>query len=170
MQNYKSYNPLGAQIHLTNAHLTVAIALSNEFTIAKVANNNTYYQSKQRTVTILTLDNYPQFKVIVVLVLIVGGWWRIFTSQWTYIDENQDLWDQEAGKAIGLLNNCVIFAIRSTFQLFLVLIANPINLWNHLKLYNITTNPVLVNNLRKEFNDFTFDKLEVKIINKVLEL
>jgi len=99
-----------------------------------------------------------------------GGWWRIFTSQWTRTDENQDSWDQEAGKAIGLLNNCVISAIRSTFQPFLVLIANPISLWNHLKLYNTTTNPVLVNNLRKEFDDFTFDKLEVKIINKVLEL
>ena len=146
------------------------MASLNEFTTAKAADNNTYYQSKQGTVIILTLDNYPQFKVIVVLVLMAGGWWRIFTSQWTYTDENQDSWDQEAGKVIRLLNNCVIFAIRSIFQPFLVLIANPINLQNHLKLYNTIINPVLVNNLRKEFDDFTFDKLKVKIINGVLEL
>ena len=79
------------------------------------------------------------------------------------------MWDQEASKAIRLINNCVISAIRSTFQPFLVPIANPISLQNHLKSYNTTTNPILVNNLRKEFDDFSFGK-EVKIIDKVLEL
>jgi hypothetical protein len=44
---------------------------SNDSTIAKA--KNTYYQSKQGTITILTLDNYPQFEVIVVLALIVRG-------------------------------------------------------------------------------------------------
>ena len=146
------------------------MASSNESTIAKAADNNTYYQNKQGTVIILTLDNYPQFEVIVVLVLIARGWWRIFTSQWTCRDENQDLWDQEAGKVIRLLNNCIIFAICLTFQLFLVLIANPISLWNYLKLYDTTINLILVNNLRKEFDDFTFNKLEAKIINRVLKL
>ena len=143
------------------------MASSNYSTTAKA--ENTYYQSKQGTVTILTLDNYPQFEVTVVPALMAGGWWRIFTGQWTCTEENQDSWDQEAGKAIGLLNNCVIFAIRSTFQPFLVLIANPISLWNHLKSYDTTTNPVLVNNLRKEFDDFSFGE-EVKIIDGVLEL
>ena len=79
------------------------------------------------------------------------------------------MWDQEASKAIRLINNFVISAIRSTFQPFLVLIANPISLWNHLKSYDTTTNPILVNNLRKEFDDFLFGE-EVKIIDKVLEL
>jgi len=51
----------------------------------------------------------------------------------------------------------------------LVLIANPIGLWNHLKLYDTTTNLVLVNNLRKEFDDFSFGE-EVKIMDRVLEL
>jgi len=41
MQNYKLYNPPGAQIHLTNAHFTIAIASSNDSTIAKA--ENTYY-------------------------------------------------------------------------------------------------------------------------------
>ena len=40
----------------------------------------------------------------------------------------------------------------------------------YLKLYNTTTNPIQVNNLRKEFDNFAFDKLEVKIIERVLEL
>ena len=39
----------------------------------------------------------------------------------------------------------------------------------HLKSYDTTANPVQVNNLRKEFDDFAFDK-EVKIIEGVLEL
>ena len=42
-------------------------------------------------------------------------------------------------------------------------------MWNHLKSYDTTTNPVLVNNLRKEFDDFSFGE-EVKIIDGVLEL
>jgi hypothetical protein len=85
------------------------------------------------------------------------------------MDENKDTWDQEAGKAIGLLNNSVIPAIRSTFQTFLVPMANPVGLWMHLKSYDTTANPIQVNNLRKEFDDFSFDK-EVKIIEGVLEL
>jgi hypothetical protein len=44
---------------------------SNDSTAAKA--KNTYYQSKQGTVTILTLDNYPQFEVIVVLALMARG-------------------------------------------------------------------------------------------------
>ena len=144
------------------------MASLNDSTIAKA--KITYYQSKQGTITILTLDNYPQFEVTIILALIAGGWWRIFTSQQTRTDENQDSWDQEAGKAIGLLNNCVIFAIRLTFQLFLILRINPISLWDYLKLYNTTTNPVLVNNLRTEFDNFSFDELEVKIIDGVLKL
>jgi hypothetical protein len=47
--------------------------------------------------------------------------------------------------------------------------ANPVGLWMHLKSYDTTTNPVRVNNLRKEFDDFSFDK-DVKIIEGVLEL
>jgi hypothetical protein len=43
----------------------------NDSTTAKA--KNTYYQSKQGIVTILPLDNYPQFKVIVVLALIARG-------------------------------------------------------------------------------------------------
>ena len=144
------------------------MASSNDSTTAKA--ENTYYQSKQGTITILTLDNYPQFEVTVVPALMAGGWWRIIASQWTRIDENKDTWDQEASKAIRLINNCVISAIRSTFQPFLVLIANLISLQNHLKLYNTTTNPILVNNLCKEFDDFIFDKSKVKIIDGVLEL
>ena len=141
---------------------------SNNSTTAKA--KNTYYQSKQGTITILTLDNYPQFKVIVILALMAGGWWKIFTSQQTRIDENQDSWDQEASKVIGLLNNCVISAIRLTFQPFLILRINPIGLWDHLKSYDTTTNPVLVNNLRTEFDNFSFDESEVKIMDGVLEL
>jgi hypothetical protein len=44
------------------------------------------------------------------------------------MDENKESWDQEARKAIGLLNNLVIPAIHSTFQTFLVLMANPVGL------------------------------------------
>ena len=146
---------------------TTMASSSNDSTTAKA--ENTYYQSKQGTVTILTLDNYPQFEVTVILALIAGGQQRIIASQWTCIDENKDTWDQEASKAIRLINNCIISAIRSTFQPFLVLIANPISLWNHLKSYDTITNPVLVNNLRKEFDDFSFGE-EVKIIDGVLEL
>jgi hypothetical protein len=102
------------------------MATSNDSTTAKA--KNTYYQSKQGTVIILTLDNYPQFKVTVVPALMARGWWRIIAGQWTRIDENKDTWDQEASKAIRLINNCVISAIRSTFQPFLVPIANPISL------------------------------------------
>ena len=65
------YNPPRAQAHLTNAHLTVAMASSNDSTTAKA--ENTYYQSKLKTITILTLNNYPKFLVLVVLALIVGG-------------------------------------------------------------------------------------------------
>jgi hypothetical protein len=54
------------------------MASSNDSTTAKA--ENTYYQSKQGTVTILTLDNYPQFKVIVVLALMAGGWWKIIAG------------------------------------------------------------------------------------------
>jgi len=54
------------------------MASSNDSTTAKA--KNTYYQSKQGTITILTLDNYPQFKVTVVLALIAGGWWRIIAG------------------------------------------------------------------------------------------
>src|SRR5450432_56179 len=82
---------------------TTMASSSNDSTTAKA--ENTYYQSKQGTVTILTLDNYPQFEVTVVPALMARGWWRIFTGQWTRTDENQDSWDQEAGKVIGLLNN-----------------------------------------------------------------
>jgi hypothetical protein len=39
----------------------------------------------------------------------------------------------------------------------------------HLKSYDTTANPIQVNNLRKEFDNFAFDK-EVKIIEGVLEL
>jgi len=47
---------------------------SNNSSSAKAkADNNTYYQSKQGTVTILTLDNYPQFEVTVILALMAGG-------------------------------------------------------------------------------------------------
>ena len=42
-------------------------------------------------------------------------------------------------------------------------------MWNHLKSYDTITNPVLVNNLHKEFDDFSFGE-EVKIIDGVLEL
>ena len=42
-------------------------------------------------------------------------------------------------------------------------------MWNHFKLYDIIINPVLVNNLRKEFDNFLFGE-EVKIIDRVLEL
>jgi hypothetical protein len=86
------------------------------------------------------------------------------------MDENKESWDQEAGKAIGLLNNSVILAIRSTFQSFLIPTANPVSLWQHLKSYDTIANPVQVNNLRKEFDDFAFDESDVKIMEGVLEL
>ena len=44
---------------------------SNDSTTTKA--KNTYYQSKQGIVTILTLDNYPQFKVTIIPALIARG-------------------------------------------------------------------------------------------------
>jgi hypothetical protein len=48
------------------------MASSNESITAKA--ENTYYQSKLGTVTILTLNNYLEFLVSVVPALIAGGW------------------------------------------------------------------------------------------------
>jgi hypothetical protein len=67
------------------------MASSNDSTTAKA--ESTYYQSKLGTVTILTLNNYPKFHIIVVLALMAGGWWRIILREWTRIDENKDTWD-----------------------------------------------------------------------------
>jgi hypothetical protein len=47
------------------------MALSNESIIAKA--KSTYYQSKLRTITTLTLNNYLKFLVLIVLALIVRG-------------------------------------------------------------------------------------------------
>jgi len=47
------------------------MASLNKSTIAKA--KNTYYQSKLRTITILTLNNYLEFLVLVVLALIAEG-------------------------------------------------------------------------------------------------
>jgi hypothetical protein len=102
------------------------MASSSEPTSAKA--ESTYYQSKLGTVTILTLNNYLEFQTTVVPALMAGGWWRIISREWTRTNENKDTWDQEASKAIGLLNNLVIPAIRFTFQTFLVPMANPVGL------------------------------------------
>jgi len=49
------------------------MASPNESTTAKA--KGTYYQSKLGAVTILTLNNYPDFQTIVVLAFMAGGWW-----------------------------------------------------------------------------------------------
>jgi hypothetical protein len=145
------------------------MASSSESTTTSAKAESAYYQSKLGTVTILTLNNYPEFYTTVVPALMAAGWWRIISGDWNRTDENKVTWDQEAGRAIGLLNNSVIPAIRSTFQSFLVPTANPVGLWLHLKSYDTTANPVQVNNLRQEFDDFSFDG-DVKIMEGVLKL
>jgi hypothetical protein len=48
------------------------MASFNESTTATKV-NKTYYQSKLGTVTILTLNNYPEFQVTVIPALMAGG-------------------------------------------------------------------------------------------------
>jgi len=68
----KSYSLQSTGYTLPKYTLPTTIASSsNDSTTAKA--KNTYYQSKQGTITILTLDNYPQFKVTVVPALIARG-------------------------------------------------------------------------------------------------
>jgi hypothetical protein len=47
------------------------MASSNDSTTAKA--ESTYYQSKLGTVTILTLNNYPEFHTIVIPALMARG-------------------------------------------------------------------------------------------------
>jgi hypothetical protein len=64
------------------------MASPNESTTAKA--KGTYYQSKLGAVTILTLNNYPDFQTIVVLAFMAGGWWGIISGKWTRTAENKD--------------------------------------------------------------------------------
>ena len=154
---------------ITNTHLTAKMASSsNEPTSAKA---DTIYKGKLGTVTILNPKNYPEFEVSVVPALMAGNLWRIITGEYTRTDENKETWDAEAGRIMGLLNNCVISSIRSTFKPFLYPIPNPVGLWNHLKSFDTTANPAIVNDIRKEFDDFAFDEsVGIDIMDGVLEL
>jgi hypothetical protein len=135
--------------------------------------SNKYYTAKKGgTVTILDLENYPEFSMTCQTVLIANGIWGIVsgTEDRPQAAANRARWDERAGTALGILNSSVIPAIRSTFNQFLVPYVDPNRIWTHLQSYDRSNDPIYVNTIRAEFNSFTLDPSKTRILDGVLKL
>jgi len=135
-----------------------------------IASSDTEVKTKFGTITILTLNNYPEFEVTAVPALMGAGYWKIINGTRKKPDDATEAqkWEEDTGKAIGMLNSAVIPQIRKTFRSYMDP-PNPTGLWNHLKAYDQTSNAVYVNELHKEFDNYAMDD-KVDVMAVYLEL
>ena len=107
------------------------------------------YQSKFGTVTVLDLNNYPEFLQTIRPTLMAGGYWDIITGTRERPGDATEAakWNVEAGKAIGILQSCVIPGILLTCGPYFTPL-DPLGLWNHLATYDKSTNPIYVSRQR----------------------
>ena len=80
-----------------------------------------------------------------------------------------DKWDTEAGKAIGLINASVIPAIYKKFKIYLDPM-DPVKIWEYLKTYDQTDNPVYIETTRTQFDSFAFQEDNINIMEGYLKL
>ena len=135
-----------------------------------IASSDTEVKTKFGTITILTLNNYPEFEVTAVLALMGAGYWKIINGTKKKPDDATEAqkWEEDTGKAMGMLNSAVIPQIRKTFRSYMDP-PDPTGLWNHLKAYDQTSNAVYVNELRNEFDNYAMDD-KVDVMAAYLEL
>ena len=82
-----------------------------------IASSDTEVKTKFGTIMILTLNNYPEFEVTAVPALMGAGYWKIINGTKKKPDDATEAqkWEEDTGKAIGMLNSTVIPQIRKTF-------------------------------------------------------
>ena len=107
------------------AHYT-AFEMTTTQESSKSSKDSSVYNSKYRTITILNLENYPQFEKSCKTTLMSARLWSLVTRATPRPGENssanaKEKWDEKAGKAIGILNSFVINLIRDTFKAFITL-------------------------------------------------
>lgn len=82
-----------------------------------ISSSDTEVKTKYGTITILTLNNYLEFEVTAVPALMGAGYWKIINGTRKKPDDATEIqkWEEDAGKAMGMLNSAVIPQIRKTF-------------------------------------------------------